>query len=48
MTNKFKYPIFPDRTYTITFDGEDIEVSGEMLIESYLAYALYIGLPKKI
>jgi hypothetical protein len=29
--NKFKYVIFPDRTYTFHLDGEDIEVSGEDL-----------------
>lgn len=29
--NKFKYVIFPDRTYTFRLDGEDIEVSGEDL-----------------
>jgi hypothetical protein len=32
--NKFKYVIFPDRTYTFHIDGKDIEVSGEDLFLS--------------
>jgi len=34
----FKYPIFPDRTYTIRGNGMDRQVSGAILIEAYLLY----------
>ena len=41
--NKFKYPIFPDRLYTINIAGEESEVMGYDLIECYVAYSLYLN-----
>jgi hypothetical protein len=39
-THKFKYPIFPDRLYTIKErdTGKEIEVYGDILIAAYLLY----------
>ncbi len=44
MSDKFQYPIFPDRIYTIALDGEKVEVLGqdivnivpEMLMKKYV------------
>lgn len=44
MSDKFQYPIFPDRTYTVTIDGDKVEVLGqdivnmvpEMLLRKYI------------
>lgn len=32
MSDKFKYPIFPDRTYTVTVEGERVEVLGQDIV----------------
>lgn len=32
MTNKFRYPIFPDRLYTLTYGDTEIEVLGEDIL----------------
>ena len=32
MTNKFRYIIMPDRTYTIDVDGESVEVQGQDIV----------------
>lgn len=32
MSNKFRYIIFPDRTYTIKVEGEDVEVLGQDIV----------------
>ena len=32
MTNKFRYIIMPERTYTIDVDGESVEVQGEDIV----------------
>jgi hypothetical protein len=37
-TPKFKYPIFPDRLYTIRSGDVEIEVYGDVLIAAYLLY----------
>ena len=37
-TNTFKYPIFPDRVYTIKSDVVNYNVSGSLLIKAYLKY----------
>jgi RNase P/RNase MRP subunit p29 len=42
--NKFRYLIFPDRTYTIEVEGEQVEIEGqdivnivpEMLLKKYV------------
>lgn len=33
--NKFNFPIFPDRLYTLTYDGYDYKVSGEAIIQAF-------------
>ena len=41
--DKFKYVIFPDRTYTIYIhDNSIVEVKGDVLIATYLSAAGYI------
>lgn len=30
--NKFKFPIFPDRMYTLTYDELSTEISGEEIL----------------
>lgn len=35
MTNKFKYPIFPDRTYTLTYEGYSGEVTGQEILAMF-------------
>ncbi len=32
MTNKFRYIIMPERTYTIQVDGESVEVQGQDIV----------------
>ena len=32
MTNKFRYIIIPDRTYTIEVEGETVEVEGQDIV----------------
>lgn len=34
--HKFRYLIFPDRLYTITVNGQTIEIMGEKLIKMVL------------
>ncbi len=33
--SKFRYPIFPDRTYTIVYDDFDYEVTGEEIVAMF-------------
>lgn len=33
--SKFRYPIFPDRTYTISYEDFDYEITGEEIIASF-------------
>lgn len=33
--SKFKYMIFPDRTYTIKYEDFDYEITGEEIIASF-------------
>lgn len=33
--SKFRYPIFPDRTYTIVYEDFDYEVTGEDIIAMF-------------
>jgi hypothetical protein len=33
--SKFRYPIFPDRIYTIKYEDFDYEITGEELIASF-------------
>ena len=33
--SKFRYPIFPDRTYTIVYEDFDYEISGEDIIAMF-------------
>jgi hypothetical protein len=33
--SKFRYPIFPDRTYTISYEDFDYEVTGEEIIATF-------------
>jgi hypothetical protein len=35
MTNKFKYPIFPDRLYTLTYDDMSTEVLGQDILNMF-------------
>ena len=35
MTNKFRYPIFPDRTYTLEYEFGSIEVKGEDILAMF-------------
>jgi hypothetical protein len=32
MSDKFRYLIFPDRTYTIEVEGEKVEVEGQDIV----------------
>ncbi len=32
---KFRYPILPDRTYTISYEDFDYEITGEEIIASF-------------
>jgi len=41
MNNKFNYPIYADRLYTLRVGNQEIKVSGQDLIESYLANIPY-------
>jgi hypothetical protein len=38
MIDKFQYPIFPDRMYTITFEDKEYQVIGAVLIALYAKY----------
>jgi hypothetical protein len=40
MNNKFNYPIFPDRTYTLSYEGIDIKVSGEEILAMFYRKAM--------
>lgn len=34
--NKFKYPIFPDRLYTLTYeDGYSFQVKGQAILDAF-------------
>ena len=33
--SKFRFPIFPDRTYTIKYEDFDYEITGEEIIASF-------------
>lgn len=33
--SKFRYPIFPDRTYTIEYEDFDYEITGENIIAMF-------------
>lgn len=33
--SKFRYPIFPDRIYTIKYEDFDYEITGEEIIASF-------------
>ncbi len=33
--SKFRYPIFPDRTYTISYEDFDYEVAGEEIVAMF-------------
>lgn len=33
--SKFRFPIFPDRTYTISYEDFDYEITGEEIIASF-------------
>jgi hypothetical protein len=35
MINKFPYPIFPNRTYTLRYDTFEAEVSGEEILAMF-------------
>lgn len=35
VNNKFRYPIFPDRTYTLVYDGYELQVSGEEIMAMF-------------
>jgi len=39
--SKFRYPIFPDRTYTIVYEDFDYEITGEDII-SYFRRGAYL------
>lgn len=39
--NKFRYPIFPDRTYTISYEDFDYEITGEDII-TYFRRGAYL------
>jgi hypothetical protein len=39
--SKFRYPIYPDRTYTIVYDDFDYEITGEYII-SYFRRGAYL------
>lgn len=39
--SKFRYPIFPDRTYTIVYEDFEYEVTGEDII-SYFRRGAYL------
>lgn len=39
--SKFRYPIFPDRTYTITYEDFDYEITGEEII-AYFRRGAYL------
>lgn len=40
MNDKFNYPIFPDRTYTLVYDGISIKVSGEEILAMFYRSAM--------
>ncbi len=40
MNNKFNYPIFPDRTYTLVYEGYEIKVSGEEILAMFYRSAM--------
>jgi hypothetical protein len=33
--SKFRYPIFPDRVYTIVYEDFDYEITGEEIVASF-------------
>lgn len=35
MNNNFNYPIFPDRTYTLTYEGYTYKVTGEHILAMF-------------
>lgn len=39
--SKFRYPIFPDRTYTIVYEDFDYEITGEDII-AYFRRGAYL------
>lgn len=39
--SKFRYPIFPDRTYTIVYEDFDYEITGEDIM-SYFRRGAYL------
>lgn len=32
MSDKFRYPIIPDRTYTVSVDGDEVQVLGQDIV----------------
>lgn len=38
--NKFNFPIFPDRLYTLTYEDGDYKVSGEQIIAAFRREAM--------
>lgn len=40
MNNKFNYPIFPDRTYTLVYEGIELKVSGEEILAMFYRSAM--------
>lgn len=39
--SKFRYPIFPDRTYTLVYEDFDYEITGDEII-SYFRRGAYL------
>ena len=35
MTSKFKFPIYPDRVYTLKYEDFSVEVSGEEILAMF-------------
>jgi hypothetical protein len=48
MNDKFNYPIFPDRMYSIELDDKTYRVLGAVLISAYALYGDLNTLPKEI
>ena len=44
--NKFRYPIFPDRTYTLEYGDMTYEVSGEEILAMFYRQSKLEGLFK--
>ncbi len=39
-SHKFRYVIFPDRVYTLDYDGEPFDVTGEEIIAAFRREAM--------